>query len=118
MVHLLKIVVSGYKMLSENFTIDFTTKAKVSDDLESEIYIVYQNLYAFNIMAYTGSNASGKTTVYAKVGTSRTSDMYDSAIGGVAGSNWGGTITNINVVSSSLRLADNFCLYTSYLPII
>lgn len=63
MVHLLKIVVSGYKMLSENFTIDFTTKAKVSDDLESEIYIVDQNLYAFNIMAYTGSNASGKTTV-------------------------------------------------------
>lgn len=63
MLHLLKIVVSGYKMLSDNFTIDFTTKAKVTDDIESEVYRIDENLYAFSIISYTGSNASGKTTV-------------------------------------------------------
>ena len=63
MIHLLKIIVSGYKMLEDNFLIDFTTKAKVLDELESEIYKIDENLYAFNVVSYTGSNASGKTTV-------------------------------------------------------
>lgn len=63
MIHLLKIIVSGYKMLEDNFLIDFTTKAKVLDELESEIYKIDENLCAFNVVSYTGSNASGKTTV-------------------------------------------------------
>lgn len=62
MLHLLKIKVSGYKMLCDNFVIDFTTKAKVTNDLESEVYEIAKNLYAFSIITYTGSNASGKTT--------------------------------------------------------
>lgn len=64
----------------------------------------------------TITGASTKTTVYAKVGTSRTSDMYDSAIGGVAGSNWNGTISNVGVVSSTLygsRLVGGIVGYVS-----
>jgi len=63
MIHLLKIIASGYKMLSDNFTVDFISKAKSFEDLESEVFNIDENLYAFNIMAYTGSNSSGKTTV-------------------------------------------------------
>ena len=62
-IHLLKIVVSGYKMLEDNFVVDFRTIAKITDELEPEVYEVDENLHAFNIVAYTGSNASGKTTV-------------------------------------------------------
>lgn len=59
---LLKITVSGYKLLNKNFTIDFVSKAKVSEENDSEICTVDENLYVYNTMAFTGSNSSGKTT--------------------------------------------------------
>ena len=38
MINLLKITVSGYKMLEDDFTVNFVTKAKVCNDIdESEI---------------------------------------------------------------------------------
>lgn len=61
--NLLKITVSGYKMLEDDFTINFVTKAKVSNDVdESEIIEIDENLYTYSIMALTGSNSSGKST--------------------------------------------------------
>lgn len=64
MLSLLKIKVSGYKLLENNFEIDFTNKAKVnSNDLLEEVYCIKDKLHSFNILAFTGSNSSGKSTV-------------------------------------------------------
>lgn len=70
MFSLLKIKVSGFRMLSDNFEIDFLTKARVnpqdelSENLDSinEVFEIDENLYTFNMFAFTGKNASGKTT--------------------------------------------------------
>lgn len=65
---LLKIKVTGFRMLSNDFTIDFLTRARVySDDVEeyneeSEIIKIDENLYTYNMIALTGSNSSGKST--------------------------------------------------------
>lgn len=64
MFSLLKVKVSGYKMLEDNFTIDFNTKSRVMNpDLDGEIYRIHDKLYSHSIIAFTGSNSSGKTTV-------------------------------------------------------
>lgn len=63
MLYLLRVEISGYKMLEDNFLIDFVTKAKVSDpDLNKEVIEIDENLYTFSTIALTGSNSSGKTT--------------------------------------------------------
>jgi len=63
MLSLLKISVSGYRMLCDDFTIDFLSKARVSEeDDQSEIVEIAENLHSFNAIAFTGSNSSGKTT--------------------------------------------------------
>lgn len=64
MLALLKICVSGFKMLKDDFTIDFLSKARVncSDDDSDEILKIDENLYTYNIIALTGSNSSGKST--------------------------------------------------------
>lgn len=50
-------------MLDDNFEIDFMPKARVNDqDIDSEVFEVAKNLYAFNIIAFTGKNSSGKST--------------------------------------------------------
>ena len=65
---LLKIKVSGFRMLSDDFTLDFLTRARVnSEDIEecnddSEIIKIDENLYTYNLIAFTGSNSSGKST--------------------------------------------------------
>lgn len=65
---LLKIKVSGFRMLSDDFTLDFLTRARVnSDDIEdysddSEIIKIDENLYTYNLIAFTGSNSSGKSS--------------------------------------------------------
>lgn len=60
---LLKIKVSGFRMLSDNFTLDFLPKARVNcNDDNSEILKVDNNLYTYNLIAFTGSNSSGKST--------------------------------------------------------
>lgn len=64
MIKLLNINISGYKMLKENFTLDLVTKAKVNDeDLMDEIIEIDENLYTYDVLAFTGRNSSGKTTV-------------------------------------------------------
>lgn len=64
MLSLLKIKASGYKMLADNFEIDFLTKARVceNEDDASEIINITDDLYTFNAIALTGSNSSGKST--------------------------------------------------------
>ena len=64
MLKLLKIKVRGYKLLEDDFEIDFTSKARVFDeDLEKEIYAIEEGLYSFRTIALVGGNASGKSTV-------------------------------------------------------
>ncbi|MBQ4570567.1 MAG: ATP-binding protein [Bacilli bacterium] len=60
---LLKLKVSGFRMLSDDFTIDFVAKARVNCNEDSnEIIRIDKNLYTYSIIAFTGSNSSGKST--------------------------------------------------------
>lgn len=64
MFDLLKIKVSGFKLLEDNFEIDFTTKARVyQEDKAKEIREVDRGLYVFKSYAFVGGNSSGKSTV-------------------------------------------------------
>lgn len=55
---LLRLKVSGFRMLVDDFTLDFLTKARaISDD--SEIIKIDENLYTYNLIAFTGSNSHG-----------------------------------------------------------
>lgn len=62
---LLKVRVSGYKMLKDDFEIDFISRARADTDQKdsSEVFEIAEGLRVFNTVALTGSNASGKTTV-------------------------------------------------------
>lgn len=64
MFSLLKIKVSGYKLLSKGYEIDFLTKSRVNEQEfeESEVIEIGDGLYSFNSIAFTGSNSSGKST--------------------------------------------------------
>ena len=65
MFSLLKICVTGFRGLKDNFEISFLPSEKVyfeKGDSE-EIFKLAENLYAHNIIGITGSNATGKTTV-------------------------------------------------------
>lgn len=64
MFSLLKIVVSNYKGLENNFTLDFVTKERVtSDNRDTEETIqLDKGLNVQKILALTGGNASGKST--------------------------------------------------------
>lgn len=65
MIQILKIEASGFRMLDDNFTINFVTEARInSDDADalSEVFEVDKNLYAHRLIALTGRNAAGKTT--------------------------------------------------------
>jgi len=61
MFSLMKIKVSGYRMLKDEFEINFISKSRVNSD-DEEIIEIDSNLYTFNIMAFTGGNSSGKST--------------------------------------------------------
>ena len=64
MLKMLKIKVSGYKLLKDNFDIDFTSKTRVyEEDLEKEVVEIDNGLYEFNSYAFVGGNSSGKSTV-------------------------------------------------------
>lgn len=64
MFSLLKLKVSGYRMLSDEFEIDFMPKARVNcdDDDNTEIIKIDNNLYTYSLISFTGSNSSGKST--------------------------------------------------------
>ena len=64
MFKLLKIKVSEYKLLKNDFEIDLTSKARVfNEDLENEIIRIDNSLFSFNTISFVGSNSSGKTTM-------------------------------------------------------
>lgn len=60
---LLKLKVSGFRMLANDFTLDFVARARVnSNEDSSEIIQIDNNLYTYSLIAFTGSNSSGKST--------------------------------------------------------
>ncbi len=64
MLNLLKIKVSGFKLLEDNFEIDLTAKARVYQmDKSKEIQEIDKGLYVFRSYAFVGGNSSGKSTV-------------------------------------------------------
>lgn len=64
MLKILKIKVSGYKLLGDDFTIDLTTKARVNnDELEKEIFEIDKKLYSYRTLSFVGCNSSGKSTI-------------------------------------------------------
>ena len=62
---LLKVRVSGFRMLKDDFEISFVSRARAETDQSdsSEFFEVAEGLRVFTIVALTGSNSSGKTTV-------------------------------------------------------
>jgi AAA15 family ATPase/GTPase len=61
---ILKIKVSGYKLLEDNFELNFLNKARVNiNDKEDEIIELLDNLYMPTATVFTGKNSSGKSTV-------------------------------------------------------
>ena len=61
---LLKVVVTGYKLLKDDFVIDFLSKARVYDeDKEKEVLEIDDGLYTFRTLAVVGGNSSGKSAV-------------------------------------------------------
>ena len=62
--HLLKIKISGFRLLSDSFELDLTSKARVFEkDLEKEVEEVDRGLFCFHSVAFVGGNSSGKSTV-------------------------------------------------------
>lgn len=60
---LLYVKASGFKNVIDNFTIDLVARSrKTSEDKEYELQEVADGLYVYNILAFVGKNASGKTT--------------------------------------------------------
>jgi AAA15 family ATPase/GTPase len=61
---ILKVCVTGYKLLEDDFELDFLNKARVSvSDKEDEIVELYENLFMPTTTIFTGKNSSGKSTV-------------------------------------------------------
>ena len=61
---ILKIKVSGYKLLEDDFEINFLNKARVNaNDKQDEIIELAENLYIHTTTVFTGKNASGKTSL-------------------------------------------------------
>lgn len=64
MLELLKIKVTGFKLLEDNFELDLTAKTRVyQEDKVKEIKEINKSLYVFRTLAFVGSNSSGKSTV-------------------------------------------------------
>lgn len=64
MLNLLKIKVTGFKLLEDNFELDFTSRTRVyQEDKEKEMLEIDKGLYVFRTMAFVGGNSSGKSTI-------------------------------------------------------
>lgn len=64
MLYLLNLKVNGYKLLSDDFSIDLTTRTRVYQiEKEKEIVEIDKGLYTFRSLAFVGGNSSGKSTV-------------------------------------------------------
>lgn len=65
---ILKIIISGYKLLENNFEIDFLNKARVnSSDKDDEVIELEEGLYIPTTIVFTGKNASGKSSVLSMI---------------------------------------------------
>lgn len=55
MFKILKVVVTGYRLLKDDFVIDFLSKARVYDeDKEKEVLEIDDGLYTFRTLAVVG----------------------------------------------------------------
>lgn len=60
---LLRVTARNFKNCKDDYTIDFTTRAKkTQEDKLYELQEIAPNLFTYNTMAFVGKNASGKTT--------------------------------------------------------
>lgn len=65
---ILKIIISGYKLLENNFEIDFFNKARVNNsDKDDEVIELDEGLYIPTTIVFTGKNASGKSSVLSMI---------------------------------------------------
>ena len=68
MLELLKVKASGFKLLEDNFELDFTTITRVyQKDKLSEIEEIDKGLNTFRSIAFVGGNSSGKSTALSLV---------------------------------------------------
>lgn len=68
MLELLKVKASGFKLLEDNFELDFTTRTRVyQKDKLSEIEEIDKGLNTFRSIAFVGGNSSGKSTALSLV---------------------------------------------------
>lgn len=68
MLELLRISVTGFKLLEDNFTLDLTARARVyQEDKLREIKEIDKRLYLLKSNAVVGGNSSGKSTVLSLV---------------------------------------------------
>lgn len=68
MLELLKVKASGFKLLEDNFELNFTTRTRVyQKDKLSEIEEIDKGLNTFRSIAFVGGNSSGKSTALSLV---------------------------------------------------
>lgn len=68
MLELLKVKASGFKLLEDNFELDFTTRTRVyQKDKLSEIEEIDKGVNTFRSIAFVGGNSSGKSTALSLV---------------------------------------------------
>ena len=68
MLELLKVKASGFKLLEDNFELDFTTRTRVyQKDKLREIEEIDKGLNTFRSIAFVGGNSSGKSTALSLV---------------------------------------------------
>lgn len=68
MLELLKVKASGFKLLEDNFELDFTARTRVyKKDKLSEIEEIDKGLNTFRSIAFVGGNSSGKSTALSLV---------------------------------------------------
>lgn len=68
MLELLKVKASGFKLLEDNFELDFTTRTRVYQKYKlSEIEEIDKGLNTFRSIAFVGGNSSGKSTALSLV---------------------------------------------------
>lgn len=64
MIKILKIRVSGFKILEDDFTLNLLSKSKATtSDKEDELISLKENLYMPTTTVFTGKNSSGKSTM-------------------------------------------------------
>lgn len=64
MLKILSLKINGYKLLDDNFSLDFKNLSRVNEfDKTHEAIELEKGLYVFNTYSFVGGNASGKSTV-------------------------------------------------------